>query len=130
MVEVHHHARLTVLGMSGSGDKPVVQNTFRATDAHHTYRPKRRTPKPRIAGFVTGIIDAGPGGSSKYAQLDSEGRYTVRFLFDTNPPGEQQASRPVRMLQHHVGENYGTHFPLKPGVEVLIGFVHGTRIGP
>lgn len=55
----------------------------------------------------------------------AEGRYTVRLLFDTNPPGEQPASHRVRMLQHHVGENYGTHFPLKPGVEVLIGFVHG-----
>lgn len=125
MVEVHHHARLTVIGMSGAGDKPVYQNTFRAVDAHRTYRPRRRTPRPRIAGLLTGIIDAGPGGTSKYAQLDAEGRYTVRLLFDTNPPGEQQASHRVRMLQQHVGENYGTHFPLKPGVEVLIGFVHG-----
>jgi type VI secretion system secreted protein VgrG len=29
------------------------------------------------------------------------------------------------MLQNHAGANYGTHFPLKPGIEVLIGFVHG-----
>ena len=26
---------------------------------------------------------------------------------------------------YHVGEHYGTHFPLKPGVEVVIGFVEG-----
>ena len=62
---------------------------------------------------------------TRRAQLDDQGRYVVRFLFDTAPPGERQASRPVRMLQSHVGENYGTHHPLKPGVEVLIGFVHG-----
>ena len=49
----------------------------------------------------------------------------MRFLFDTTPPGERPASRPVRMIQNHVGEDYGTHFPLKPGVEVVIGFIDG-----
>jgi type VI secretion system secreted protein VgrG len=29
------------------------------------------------------------------------------------------------MLQNHAGANYGTHFPLKPGTEVLIAFVNG-----
>lgn len=29
------------------------------------------------------------------------------------------------MLQPHVGTNYGMHFPLKPGAEVLIGFIDG-----
>jgi len=29
------------------------------------------------------------------------------------------------MAQPHVGENYGTHFPLKPGVEVVIAFIDG-----
>ena len=29
------------------------------------------------------------------------------------------------MLQNHVGENYGTHFPLRAGAEVLVGFVGG-----
>lgn len=125
MVEVQHHARITVAGVSGSNDRPVYQNTFRATEARRAYRTPRRTPKPKMAGLYTGILEAGPGGSAQVAQMDSEGRYTVRFLFDTNPPGEQPGSRPVRMIQHHVGENYGTHFPLKPGVEVLIGFVNG-----
>jgi type VI secretion system secreted protein VgrG len=42
-----------------------------------------------------------------------------------NAAGGQPPSRPVRMLQNHAGENYGTHFPLKPGIEVLIAFVGG-----
>ena len=29
------------------------------------------------------------------------------------------------MVQNHAGENYGTHFPLKPGVEVVLGFIDG-----
>ncbi len=84
------------------------------------------TPRPRIAGLIPAIVDAGAvGGTPKYAQLDAEGRYSVRFLFDTTPSGERAASRPVRMLQNHAREGYGTHFPLKPGIEVAIGFIDG-----
>ena len=100
-------------------------NVFRAIPAQQPYRPPRVTPRPRIAGVVTGIVDAGPGGSSDYAQIDDQGRYMVRILFDTAAGGGSAPSRPMRMLQNHAGENYGTHFPLKPGVEVLIAFVNG-----
>jgi type VI secretion system secreted protein VgrG len=114
--------------VAGVGAPAVVgyRNRFRAIPADRTFRPARVTPRPRIAGLVTGLID--PGGAppdAKYAQIDAMGRYTVRFLFDTTPPGERAASRPVRMIQNHVGENYGTHFPLKPGIEVVIAFVDG-----
>ena len=125
VTEIEHRASQVVTGM-GSEDDPGYVNTFRAIPADRAFRPPRVTPKPRIAGLVTGIVDAGPiGGTPKYAQLDAQGRYTVRFLFDTTPPGERPASRPVRMIQNHAGENYGTHFPLKPGIEVVIGFIDG-----
>ena len=29
------------------------------------------------------------------------------------------------MVQPHAGPNYGMHFPLKPGIEVLVAFVDG-----
>jgi type VI secretion system secreted protein VgrG len=125
VTEVEHRATL-VVGSKGASDLPGYVNTFRAIPADRTYRPPRVTPRPRIAGLVTGIIDGGPAGpAAKYAQIDEQGRYLVRFLFDTTPPGERPTSRPVRMLQNHAGENYGTHIPLKPGVEVLIGFIDG-----
>jgi type VI secretion system secreted protein VgrG len=124
VVEVEHEAN-QVVAASGEGGERSYVNRFTAIPAARTYRPPRITPKPRIAGLMTGVIDAGPTGVTQRAQIDDQGRYMVRFLFDTAAPGERQASRPVRMLQNHVGENYGTHYPLKPGVEVLIGFVHG-----
>ena len=120
------HRAMQVVGGLGRDGKPGYTNTFQAIPAERTYRPARLTPKPSIGGLITGIIDAGPvGGTPKYAQLDSEGRYTIHFLFDTTPPGERPASRACRMVQNHVGENYGTHFPLKPGIEVVIGFLDG-----
>jgi type VI secretion system secreted protein VgrG len=125
ITEVEHQATL-VVGSRGPSDMPRYVNAFRAIPADRTYRPPRVTPRPRISGLVTGIVDPGPAGpAAKYAQLDEQGRYLVRFLFDTTPPGERPASRPVRMIQNHAGENYGTHFPLKPGIEVVIGFIDG-----
>jgi type VI secretion system secreted protein VgrG len=124
LVEVEHLVTPAVGGSSGSEQHRNYVNTFRATPGQQTYRPPRVTPKPRIGGLVTGIVDAGPGGSGKSAQIDDQGRYMVRILFDTGAAGGV-SSRPVRMIQNHAGANYGTHFPLKPGIEVLIAFVNG-----
>ena len=130
ITEVEHDARQVVSARSQTED-PGYANTFRAIPADRTYRPPRTTPKPRIAGLVTGIIDPGNAGpGARYAQTDEQGRYLVRFLFDTTPPGERPASRRVRMVQNHAGENYGTHFPLHPGVEVVIGFIDGNPDRP
>jgi type VI secretion system secreted protein VgrG len=122
--EVRHEATLIVAG-SGDPGVPSYTSTFRAVPAGKTYRPPRVTPRPRISGLVTGVIDAALTGNQAFAPLDDQGRYRVRFLFDTTPAGTRPVSGPVRMLQNHVGENYGTHFPLRAGAEVLVGFVHG-----
>ncbi|AUX21280.1 uncharacterized protein SOCEGT47_017610 [Sorangium cellulosum] len=59
------------------------------------------------------------------ARIDPTGRYTVQFHFDTAAGGGAKASRPVRMAQPHAGPGYGMHFPVKPGTEVLLGFIDG-----
>lgn len=126
VVEVEHRAELP--GWNDARERELVgvyQNTFRATPGQVPYRPPRVTPRPRVHGLVTGIIDAGPGGSPTVAKIDDQGRYMVRFLFDPGAASGQLLSRPVRMLQNHAGEGYGTHFPLKPGIEVLVAFVGG-----
>lgn len=123
-VEVEHRAAQAAGGRGPSDEPQRYVNTFRAIPAKNTYRPPRNTPTPRISGVVTGIVDAGSGGGGSNAEIDDQGRYMVRFLFDTGPAGGAP-SRPVRMLQNHAGANYGTHFPLKPGTEVLIAFVNG-----
>ncbi|KYF69019.1 hypothetical protein BE11_05490 [Sorangium cellulosum] len=123
-VEVEHRAAQAAGGRGPSDEPQRYVNTFRAIPAKNTYRPPRITPAPRISGVVTGIVDAGSGGGGSNAEIDDQGRYMVRFLFDTGAAGGAP-SRPVRMLQNHAGANYGTHFPLKPGTEVLIAFVNG-----
>lgn len=126
LLSVDHEAEQSVAVHGGGTGTQHYVNTFRAIDAELTYRPARVTPIPRIFGVLTGVVEQEPEAPvTDYAMIDAEGRYTIKFLFDTSNPREQKASRPVRMIQPHVGPNYGVHFPLKPGVEVLLVFVDG-----
>ncbi len=50
----------------------------------------------------------------------------MRFFFDPSPLAARRYSTlPVRMAQPHAGPSYGQHFPLKPGIEVLVAFSEG-----
>lgn len=127
VTDVEHFVRQTVK-MQGAGSEEVpYRNTFRAVDAALPYRPPRATPRPRIHGVLTALVEPNPGGEiGESARIDPEGRYTVKFYFDAGDvAGRQKNSRPVRMIQAHAGPRYGIHFPLKPGIEVLIVFMDG-----
>lgn len=123
LTEVVHEAKQTALG-HGSGEQ-YYRNAFEATVAARPYRPLRLTPKPKMVGFFTGIVQPideefiGPS-----AQLDDDGRYRVRMCFDIQPR-DGNMSRPVRMAQPHSGAGHGMHFPLRPGVEVAVVFANG-----
>lgn len=124
IVEIEHRATQSVMleGGAGSGGRTYA-NEVQCIDASLPYRPPRRTAKPRIHGLLPGLIE--PADEiGKHAQIDAEGRYTVKFFFDVGSSGSV-SSLPIRMLQPHAGPNYGMHFPLKPGIEVYVGFVEG-----
>ncbi|MFO0612990.1 MAG: type VI secretion system tip protein TssI/VgrG [Polyangiaceae bacterium] len=103
------------------------RNAFEAVPVGFTYRPPRSTPRPRIHGFVTGVVKSHENardGSLPF--LDEHGRYLVELQFDTlRAPHKQRASHRIRMAQPFAGPNHGMHFPLRPGAEVLVGFLDG-----
>jgi type VI secretion system secreted protein VgrG len=125
VTEVDHEGEFPLMGQekaSGVG----YRATFRAISAAVLHRPQRRTPRPRMVGVVTGVIQPGPAGEiGGVAKLTADGRYTVQLHFDTAPAGQQKASHPVRMAQPFAGHGNGMHFPLLPGTEVLIAFANG-----
>lgn len=123
VVRVEHSASQVALGAGEKVER--YTESFRAMPGDRPFRPARATPKPRIYGVVSGIVDDASRNVDKYSQLDDSGRYVVRLLYDTVDREGKLASRWIRMAQPHVGADYGMHFPLKPGVEVLLAFIDG-----
>jgi len=87
------------------------------------FRAVSSTPWPRIYGFENGIVD-GPA-ESEYAQMDDQGRYSVKFRFDESDLKNGGASTFVRMMQPHGGGIEGFHFPLRKATEVVFSFLGG-----
>jgi type VI secretion system secreted protein VgrG len=87
------------------------------------YRPAvDRSRIPLVLGTLTAKIET-TGGD--YAYLDDQGRYRLKNMFDTNDTKEGEASHPVRMMQPSAGSNYGMHFPLHAGTEVIVACMNG-----
>jgi type VI secretion system secreted protein VgrG len=105
----------------------VWDETYRvevsAIPASVQYRAPQVTPWPRIYGTEHAIVD-GPA-DSVYAQLDDQGRYSIKLSFDESDLTGGKASTKVRMLQPHGGGIEGFHFPLRKGTEVLCTFLGG-----
>jgi type VI secretion system secreted protein VgrG len=88
------------------------------------YRPPRTTARPRIHGVTHATIDA-PADDGKNAPIDEHGRYKVLLPWDIGAKHGGRASRWVRMAQPASGADYGVHFPLHAGTEVLLVHVDG-----
>lgn len=125
LVEVEHRGKQVVAIHGGDWAESSYVNAFKAIPSKLQYRPPRETPVPKIYGVTTGIIEEPDPVTGRYSFIDEQGRYWVKLLFDTADKSGRKASRPVRMIQAHAGPNYGVHFPLKPGIEVLLIFVDG-----
>ena len=60
-----------------------------------------------------------------YAYLDEQGRYRLRMPFDLSERPEGQASHPIRLAQPYAGNQFGFHFPLHAGTEVIVSCQQG-----
>jgi len=92
------------------------------------YRHASNTAWPSIDGFENATVD-GPA-TSEYAQIDEDGRYSVKFRFDEGTLKDGKASTFVRMMQPHGGSIEGFHFPLRKDTEVLCAFLGGDADRP
>jgi type VI secretion system secreted protein VgrG len=120
---VEHSGEQVVDHGSGVVQASRYANRFACISDGVTFRPRRVTSKPRIAGAINAVVDAAGGGD--YAELDDQGRYKVRLALDLSDRGEGERSRFVRMAQPYAGEGMGMHFPLHKGAEVLLTHVNG-----
>jgi type VI secretion system secreted protein VgrG len=114
ITSVEHHA----------SRKAAYSNTFRAIPSDRVFRPQI-DPKawPNIGGNLPARV-ASPD-KYQYAYLTPEGWYRIQLPFDLDTWSPGGTSRPVRMAKPYAGEDYGHHFPLIDGTEVLIQFTAG-----
>ena len=110
---------------ASSGDRETVgyRATFEAIPLDVQYRPERKTEWPSIHGLIHGHIDSDSSG--KFSTLDEQGRYRVRFPFDTGGKVGESCSTWVRMAQQYAGSGYGSHHTLHKGTEVVVAFIDG-----
>jgi len=126
IVEVKHDCvGSTPLGFSSSDMSPKpYRNEFVCVPFDVGYRPALDTPKPSVAGYMIATIDGETEG--KRAELDSMGRYKVKFLSDESGLNKGRASHQVRKMEPYGGgDGYGSHSTLLVGTEVLIAFLDG-----
>jgi type VI secretion system secreted protein VgrG len=97
-------------------------NKFEAIPTDLTFRPARRTPRPRISGVQTALV-VGPQGEEIYS--DSYGRVKVQFYWDRLGKKDQNSSCWIRVSQEWAGKNWGAVYIPRIGQEVIVDFLEG-----
>ncbi|OSI15030.1 type VI secretion system Vgr family protein [Neisseria dumasiana] len=112
---------------SGSRDQ-AYSHSFTAIPADSIFRPERLTPLPKIQGSLPARVTS--PGNYTYAYIDNMGRYRVKLPFDLDEWSPGGESRPIRLAKPYAGPDYGQHFPLHEGTEVMLSFVQGNPDRP
>ena len=108
---------------SAASTAKTYRNELRLIKKDVPYRTPVDTNRiPQVRGVLTAKIET-TGGD--YAYLDDQGRYRLKPLFDVADTKAGESSHPVRMMQPSAGSNYGVHFPLHAGTEVLVACMNG-----
>ncbi|SUA48883.1 Uncharacterized protein conserved in bacteria [Neisseria zoodegmatis] len=118
-----------VVSLTHSGRRDnTYSHTFTAIPADSIFRPERITPLPKIQGSLPARVTS--PGNYTYAYIDNMGRYRVKLPFDLDEWSPGGESRPIRMAKPYAGPDYGQHFPLHEGTEVMLSFVQGNPDRP
>ncbi len=126
VVSVEHSAAQAAPGDDAGGSERYT-NRFEAIRADVQFRAERKTPRPRIAGFIHAKTDGPNGqvGSDGGTPIDAEGRYKVSLPMDQHRTGANRSSRWIRRAQPASGDGFGMHFPLHVGTEVMLLHLDG-----
>ncbi|MBN1757021.1 MAG: type VI secretion system tip protein VgrG [Chitinispirillaceae bacterium] len=111
--------------LAGGSAVVTYENHFRSisAEAAETYAPVKKTVVPKVNGVLTAMVEANGG---EYAQLDETGRYKIRMPFDlTDEKNNCKGSKYMRLAQPYSGPQYGMHFPVHEGAEMVFACIDG-----
>lgn len=126
LVAVEHRATQKE-GFEGGEHEKLYENIFRCIPAEIPFRTRGLGRREKISGIVSARVD---GQEGPYASLDDLGRYRSRFPFDLSDRQQGEASCPIRLAQPYSGPDYGMHFPVHQGSEMLVAFIDGDADRP
>jgi type VI secretion system secreted protein VgrG len=119
ILDCHH-----VMDVSGRvpADEAVYKNRFRAFPKTVTFKPPRKTLRPRMPSVQTAIVT---GKAGEEIWTDAYGRVKVHFHWDHAGKRDETSSCWVRVAQTWAGNGWGTQFIPRIGQEVVVTFVDG-----
>ncbi len=100
----------------------TYSNSFVAIPIATKFRPKRKTPRPVIAGTQTAEV-VGPSGQELYT--DKYGRVKVQFHWDREGKSDEKSSCWIRVGTPWAGAKFGSVFLPRIGWEVIVSFLDG-----
>ncbi|MCC6132127.1 MAG: type VI secretion system tip protein VgrG [Acidobacteria bacterium] len=107
---------------TGRSEPPTYKLGFTCLPAAVPYRPRRKTPLPRISGPQSAVV-VGPPGEEIFT--DKYGRVKVQFHWDRDGKHNQDSSCWIRTGTMWAGRMWGmVHIP-RIGQEVIVAFLEG-----
>ena len=100
-------------------------NDFICGPSKTLYRPRRRTPKPRVRGPHTATVVG-----DDEIHTDEYGRIQVQFHWEETPSHAANASCWIRCAQSWSGPGWGAQFIPRRGMEVVVEFLEGNPDRP
>ncbi len=91
-------------------------------DGAPPFRPTASTPKPVMRGSQTAMV-VGPSGEE--IMTDKYGRVKVQFHWDRHGKNDTDSSCWVRVAQSWAGNQWGTMFIPRIGMEAVVDFLEG-----
>lgn len=114
LTQVHHHCT-----------QSEYWNEFQAVVSNRPYRPQRRTPKPRIHGYLVGRVVGPPGKSEEEIHTNEHGWIRVQFPWSHTGNKADTNSIFIPVAQLWAGKGYGTMFIPRVGMEAVVAFLDG-----
>ncbi|MEN8141289.1 MAG: type VI secretion system tip protein TssI/VgrG [Thermodesulfobacteriota bacterium] len=101
--------------------KATYHNELTLIKADTPYAPKHPANRMVTGNLVARVESAG----GDYGYIDEQGRYRVRLDLDNGQQQTAEASHAMRLVSPYSGDNFGLHFPVHAGCEVLVSCVNG-----
>jgi type VI secretion system secreted protein VgrG len=116
---------------ASAGSQGQTSDTYRAKllviPGDVPFRLERTTPRPRIRGPQTALVD---GESGEEITTDQYGRVKVKFYWDRGDASDNQHTCWIRVAQGSAGGGWGSMFIPRKGQEVVVEFLEGNPDRP